>query len=112
MAGDMAHKAVLAKPRLNRRVIGPSTFVETERNIEVLQQAVERVPISRMPVTPIDIVRPYEGADRSVILDTAVKLLAGEVDVVYRHHRRHPQLVRAVLHEIVQPVIVGAADRS
>jgi hypothetical protein len=40
-----------------------------------------------------------------------MELGAGQIDIMHRQHRGHFQLVRAVLHKIVQPVIVGAADR-
>src|ERR1700730_13856155 len=64
-----------------------------------------------MPITAVDVIGPHKGADRAVFLDAAIELLAGEVDFVDRQHRRHLQLVRAVLHEIVQPVVIGPANR-
>ena len=112
VAGDMAHEAVFAKARLDRRIVGAGALMEAQRHVEVLQQAVERVPVRRMPVAAVDVIGPHKGADRAVILDAAIKLLASEVNVVDRQHRRHLQLVRAVLHEIVQPIVVGAADRG
>jgi len=41
-----------------------------------------------------------------------VQFLAGEVDVVNWQHRRHFELVGAVLAEIVQPAVVSPADRG
>jgi hypothetical protein len=37
VARDVAHEAVLAKARLDRRVIRSGAFVEAQRHIEVLQ---------------------------------------------------------------------------
>ena len=86
--------------------------MKAQRHIQLLQQAVERVPIVGVPIATVDVIGPDKGADRAVFLDAAIELGAGKVDIVHRQHRRHFQLVRAVLAEIVQPVVVGAADRS
>ena len=72
MARDMAHKAVLAKARLDRRVIRPGPLVEAQRDVQVLQQAVKRVPVIRMPITAVDVIGPHKGADRAVLVDAAV----------------------------------------
>ena len=112
VARDMAHEAVFAKARLDRRIIRAGALVEAHRHAEFLQQAVERVPVVRMPVAAVEVIRPHEGADRAVFVDAAQQFGAGQVDVVHRQHRRHLQLVRAVLDEIVDPVVIGAADRG
>ena len=86
--------------------------MEADRDVEFLQQRIERVPIVRMPVAAVDVIRPHESADRAVFVDAAQQLGAGQVDVVDRQHRRHLELVRAVLDEVVDPVVIGAADRG
>ena len=108
----MAHEAVFAKARLDRRIIRSRALVEAHRNVEFLQQRIERVPVGRMPVAAVEVIRPYEGADRAVVVDTAQQFGAGHIDVVHRQHRRHLELVRAVLDEFVDPVVIGAADRG
>src|SRR5947207_1821096 len=87
-----------------------STVAPTPRS--PLSIAAKRIPVIRMPIAAVDVIRPHKGADRAVLLDAAVEFLTGEVDVVDRQHRRHLQLVRTVLHEIVQPVVVGPANRG
>src|SRR5216683_2889532 len=72
VAGDMAHKAVFAKARLDRRVIRPGALMEAERHAQILQHGVERVPIIGMPIAAVDVVGPHKGADRAVILDAAL----------------------------------------
>src|SRR6267143_1915420 len=63
-----------------------------------------------MPIAAVQVIGPHKGADGAVVAHAAAELLTGEIDVVDRQHRRHLQLVRAVLDKIVQPVIVGAAE--
>ena len=111
MAGDMAHEAVLAKARLDRRIVGSGALMEAQRDLELLQKTVERVPIGGVPITAVYVIGANEGADRTVLVDAAQQLLAGEVDVVHRQHRRHLQLVGAVPAEFVQPIVVGATNR-
>ena len=112
MARDMAHEAVFAEARLDRRIIRAGALVEAHRDVVFLQQRIERVPIGRMPVAAVDVIRPDERADRAVFVDAAQQFGAGQIDVVHRQHRRHFELVRAVLDELVDPVVIGAADRG
>ena len=112
MARDMAHEAVFAEARLDRRIIRSRALVEAHRDVEFLQQRVKRVPVVRMPVAAIEVIRPHESADRAVIVDATQQFGAGQINVVHRQHRRHLELIRAVLDEVVDPVVIGAADRG
>src|SRR6516165_7369286 len=46
-------------------------------------------PIIRVPVTTNDIIGPQKRTNSAVIFFSAVELLLGEVDIMYRHHRFH-----------------------
>ena len=97
VARNVAHEPVLAKARLDRRIVRSGPLVKAQRDIEDLKHAVKRVPVGRVPVTPVDVVGPHTSANRAKLADATIELLTGEVEIVNRQHCRHLQLVRAVL---------------
>ena len=60
----------------------------------------------------VDEIRPDERADRAQLAHAAHELAAGQVHVVHRQHRHELQPVGAVLAELVDPVVVGLAERE
>src|SRR5262245_59751770 len=112
VAGDVAVEPVLAVEVVEVRVPGPRALVEPPRHVELLVQAVERVPVVRVPEVAVHQIRPDERADRAELPHAPDELAGGQVHVVHRQHRDELQPLRAVLAELVDPVVVGLTERQ
>ncbi len=112
VAGHVTVEAVLPVERVHVRIPRARPLVEAPRDVELLVHAVERIPVVRVPVVAVDQVRPHERPDRAEVLDTAEQLGARQVDLVRGQHRHELELVRARLAELVDPVVVGLAERE
>src|SRR5262249_2781142 len=99
MARYVAHEAVLAEARLDGRIVGSRALVKAQRDIQLLQHAVERIPVGGVPITAVDVVGAHEGAGGAVVANAAVEFPTGKVDIMDRQHRRHLQLIRTMLTE-------------
>ena len=112
VTGHVAVEAILAVQLDHARVDGAHALVKPPRDAELFVDGVERIPVVRVPVAPVHEVRPDERPDGAEVPHAAHQLAAGQVDVVHGQHRHELQLVGAVLAELVDPVVVGLADRQ
>ncbi len=103
-------EAVLAVEHVHVRVPGAGPLVEAPRDVQLLVQGVERIPVVRVPVVAVDQVRPDERPDRAQLAHAPVQLAAGQVHVVHRQHGHELEPLGAVPAELVDPVVVGLAE--
>ena len=112
MTGHVPIETVLAIQHVHMAVMGAGAFVETHRNVELAMHLEQRIPIIGMPEMSVDRIRPHERADGPQLVDAAHQFGARHIHVLHRQHRRPFQLVRAVLRELVDPVVVSLTKRQ
>ena len=95
-----------------REYSGAHALVEAPRHAEVLVDRVERIPVVRVPVVAVHQVRADERSDGAQLAHAPHELAAGEVHVVHGQHRDELQPIGAVPAELVNPVVVGLAQRE
>ena len=110
VARHVTVEPVLAVELDHARVGRAHALVKAPGHVELFVHGVERVPVVRVPVVAVHEVRPEGRSDRAELPHAPDQLPAGQVHVVHGQHRDEFQPRRAVLAEVVDPVVVRLAE--
>src|SRR6516164_10699522 len=112
MGDDVARAAALEAVDANRRHPAAGTFMEADREVEILGRRPERLVIGMVDHLVVVRVRPQKAATEAQFLLGKTHLGDREVDRLHRQHGDTEQTVGIGLAVIGEPAVIGPASRG